>query len=401
MKYLTNLDLNKNELQNTVIQNLGAAPSSPKKGQIYMDSGLNRAFVWDGTNWIGMDSYDAEMTGADIVTAINGSTSIINNNNLSTTANSAITNSHTHSNKAVLDATTASFTTADETKLDGIQAGAQVNAVTSVAGKTGAVSLTSSDVGLGSVTNNAQMKKIASSTNGYIPTWSGTTGDLLATGYSVETTLSGGTGSIPRADAVKSYIDGLLSASDAMVFKGTLGSGGTITALPTSYSAGWTYKVITAGTYAGIVCEIGDLIIAVIDRSGSGNLNGDWVIVQTNLDGAVTGPSSATSDNFVLFDGTTGKLIKNSSYNASSFALASHTHSEYTKKYSANVGDGTNTSYVITHNLNSQDLAVSLREVASPYALVLTDIEFTSVNTLTVKFASAPSLNQYKITIVG
>lgn len=37
---------------------------------------------------------------------------------------------HTHSNQAVLDNTTASFTTADETKLDGIQAGAQVNEVT-------------------------------------------------------------------------------------------------------------------------------------------------------------------------------------------------------------------------------------------------------------------------------
>jgi|GEM_PF-2557522 len=35
--------------------------------------------------------------------------------------------SHTHSNKAVLDATTASFTTADETKLAGIATGATVN----------------------------------------------------------------------------------------------------------------------------------------------------------------------------------------------------------------------------------------------------------------------------------
>lgn len=46
-------------------------------------------------------------------------------NNTDVVANT--TARHTHSNKAVLDATTASFTTADETKLDGIQSGAESN----------------------------------------------------------------------------------------------------------------------------------------------------------------------------------------------------------------------------------------------------------------------------------
>ena len=40
--------------------------------------------------------------------------------------------SHTHSNKAILDATTASFTAADETKLDGIESGADVTDATNV-----------------------------------------------------------------------------------------------------------------------------------------------------------------------------------------------------------------------------------------------------------------------------
>ncbi len=79
-----------------------------------------------------------------------------------------------------------------------------------------------------------------------------------------------------------------LAAGDALVFKGTLGTGGTVTALPTTYSVGWTYRVITAGTYAGAVCEVGDLITAIMPRSGSGNLNTDWTVVQTNLNGALT-----------------------------------------------------------------------------------------------------------------
>src|SRR5699024_4996486 len=91
----------------------------------------------------------------------------------------------------------------------------------------------------------------------------------------------------------KDYADSVIGANDAMVFKGTLGTGGTVTALPSTYSTGWTYRVITAGTYAGQKCEVGDLIIAIDDASGSGT-NADWTVAQTNIDGAVTHNSALT-----------------------------------------------------------------------------------------------------------
>ena len=137
--------------------------------------------------------------------------------------------------------------------------------------------------------------------------------------YTVETTLTGGASAIPRADAVKTYVDSAItsgfSTNDAMVFKGTLGSGGTVAALPSgTVSAGWSYRVITSGTYAGVVSEIGDLIIAVADASG--NVNNTWTVVQTNIDGAVVGPASATDNRFALFNGTTGKIIKDAGFAA-------------------------------------------------------------------------------------
>lgn len=54
---------------------------------------------------------------------------------------------HTHSNKNILDTITASYTTEEKNKLAGIEPGAQVNTVASVNSKTGAVTLTASDVG--------------------------------------------------------------------------------------------------------------------------------------------------------------------------------------------------------------------------------------------------------------
>lgn len=106
------------------------------------------------------------------------------------------------------------------------------------------------------------------------------------------------------------------TVAEAMLYKGAVDS---THLLPTDdYKAGWTYKVAVAGTYAGQVCEVGDLIIANKNYA-SGASNADWDVIQTNIDGAVSGPASATSGAFVLFDGTTGKKIMNSEFSPSSF----------------------------------------------------------------------------------
>lgn len=102
----------------------------------------------------------------------------------------------------------------------------------------------------------------------------GTNTNQIATTAFVQTALSNG-----------------IAASDAMIIKGTIGTNGTITELPTSYLTGWTYRVVTAGTYAGQVCEVGDLITALKDRK-NGGVDSDWCVAQTNINGAITGIKS-------------------------------------------------------------------------------------------------------------
>ena len=142
-------------------------------------------------------------------------------------------------------------------------------------------------------------------------------GKPVKTGYTFAGSISSGaTGNntkLPTSSAVISYVDSKISAADAMIYKGTIGTGGTVQALPsTTALTGWTYKVITAGTYAGVSCEIGDMIICLTD--GSSSQAATWTVVQANVDGAVTSGVTSTTDGHIpLFSGTTGKVIKSSS----------------------------------------------------------------------------------------
>lgn len=116
---------------------------------------------------------------------------------------------------------------------------------------------------------------------------------------------------------VTTAIANSFTAQDAMRFKGTIGStGASVTALPASHSVGDTYKVSYSGTFAGQECEVGDMIIAYKD--GSTASDADWTVIQANIDGAVTGPATSTDNHVVTFNGSTGKVIKDSGYTIAS-----------------------------------------------------------------------------------
>ena len=175
----------------------------------------------------------------------------------------------------------------------------------------------------GTTFSNSGVRSIATgATNGTIKVNTGGTEEevsvagLGSAAYkSLTTSVTSGSGSLVTSGAVYTALNNLLATNDAMVFKGTLGTstdGGTVTSLPATHNAGWTYKVVTAGTYAGKVFEIGDLIICIKDATAAADA--DWTVVQTNIDGAVTGPTSSVANRVAIFDGTSGKVIKDSGY---------------------------------------------------------------------------------------
>ena len=129
----------------------------------------------------------------------------------------------------------------------------------------------------------------------------------------------------------KQYVDRLVAGINDF----TVGVVDTDTPLPaTDYKVGQTFRVAEAGTYAGVECEAGDLIIVIKDYAADGASNSDFLVVQANVDGAVTGPDASTDANIVVFDGMTGRKIKDSSVTIASVSDAvakAHEHANKTQ----------------------------------------------------------------------
>ena len=133
IKHLVDLDLNKNQLLNAVVQNLAVAPTSPNQGQIYWDTAQDSLFVWDedGSAWIDL--------GSDGIT------------NLAYTAgvSNGVVTSDSGDNATIplADGTNAGlFSAAEKSKLSAIEAGAQADQNASEVVSSASGNLTSTNV---------------------------------------------------------------------------------------------------------------------------------------------------------------------------------------------------------------------------------------------------------------
>ena len=68
-------------------------------------------------------------------------------------------------------------------------------------------------------------------------------------------------------------------------------------------------------------------------------------------------------------------------------------------EYSSLIGNGSSTSFVLTHNLGTRDINIIVRDTQSPYQILHTRWEATTVNTVTVYFTTAPANSSKKVTV--
>ena len=98
----------------------------------------------------------------------------------------------------------------------------------------------------------------------------------------------------------KEAIDAMLQNLDALTYKGTLGTatGATTSTLPAHPGNGDTYKVVTAGEYAGYDCKVGDLLIATGTETDGAIASPSWTLV-ANGDDTDTTYTFSVADNAI------------------------------------------------------------------------------------------------------
>lgn len=71
------------------------------------------------------------------------------------------------------------------------------------------------------------------------------------------------------------------------------------------------------------------------------------------------------------------------------------------KKYTTTIGDGSATTFTITHNLGTRDVFVGVYQNTGNYDDIICDIERPSVNSVVLRFGVAPAANSIRVVVIG
>jgi len=339
LSYLTDINLNKNELQNAVIQKVGGDPiTGLTAGWIIYNTGDNQLKVYDGSAWTNV--------GGDI-TAVNITAGTGLTGTVSTSAG-------VHTQTLTLDDTLAAN-------------------------------------GLGSPSNTNEAGSYGSSTA--IPTLTvnaqGQITAIATAAISSTLTISDDVGT-PNTDSV-------VVGTDTLVFAGTTNEIDTLVS-----NNQVKIGLVANPTISGNLIISGNLTVSGTTTTvNTETINLADNIITLNSNEAGTPSENAgievergTSDNVALrWNETSDKwqLTEDGSAYEEIQTIQNST-------YAASIGDGSATSYAVTHNLGSKDIMVQLYD-ADSFDTVYADVVRTSVNVATITFSIAPASNDIRVLI--
>lgn len=157
--------------------------------------------------------------------------------------------------------------------------------------------------------------------------------------------------------------------------------------------AGDFWIVITPGTQTGIIgndfLEVGDLLYANVNSADQ--TPGNYFSIQTN-----TVAASESASGTVELASNTEALAGSNSLKAITPSSLSHVLNN--NRYTQLFGDGTSTSYTITHNLNSLDVDITVFLV-STNEVILVNKTVVDTNTISLQVTPAPLLNGMKVKV--
>jgi hypothetical protein len=380
--YLTNIDLNTNELQNAVIQNLSSAPTSGnKEGRIYYDSTTKVLRYYGNGAWHniaagGTAASTVTLTGDVTGTAnVDPATGIITLN--TTIGSSFATKSYADNAASTAQSNAESYTdSAISTEI--------TNRNSAIAtAKSDAESYTDSKISTEVSDRNSAISVALSTAESY-------TDSAISTEVSNRNTAI--TNAINSATtAIESYADNAASTAQSNAEGYTDNAFSNFTD-PTFNSVTVTNNVTVNGDLdvKGTLTAINKQEIDLSDNTIV--LNSNFTSGIPSQDAAITVKRGSANDvNIIWSEANKDWTLTNDGNNY--FAIA--------RKAVFTIGDASNTSFDVHHYLGTRDVTVMVRENNAEYNVVETDIRMKDDNFVTIAFTDAPALNAYKVIIVG
>jgi len=442
-KFLTNIDLNKNQLLNAVIQKLGADPTTGlAEGWIIYRTDLDVLKICDGSAWhVLIENVQSGGTHSNALTITESGGVITITPNLADGSNAgllsstfysdlnAATSSNTNSTLAKRDgsgrlqvtAPSADLDAANKAYVDAARSGLDVKASVKYATNAALATFTHSSGVLTASANGAFSIDGATFTSGdngtRVLVKNETSSNAPYNGiYTV--TDAGGAGApwvltrATDADSNTEVTPGLF----VFVEQGTAwADSGWVLTTDGSITLGSTNLTFVQFSAAGQsiagngLTKTGNTIDAV-GTSDRITVNADSIDIAstyvgqssiTTLGTITTGVWNGTD--VAVADGGTGSSTASGARTnlAGDITGGSTSTPALAKVASQTIGDNSSTSFTVTHNFNTRDVVVQVYEVNSPHDTVHVDVARATVNAVTVTFASAPSTDSYRVVVTG
>jgi hypothetical protein len=399
MKYLSNLDLNKNQLLKARLENLAGNPSSPVLGQIYYNTVLDAAFIYSGEAKGWLSAAGATVVGGNLLSVtIDGQEFTVNHDTVTRTDTTSAASPQPDGTVDVID----SITTSPEGHITAVN----VKTITLPSYATSAVD-------------------VAGVANIRLTDTDGVQDDIAIVGGSqIDVTVTdASTITIAHADtSAEPSITGLVTDE---IFDGiTIDGNGHITALSTRNLTTTDIGALDRGNLTVVDSTISSSDATITINPASSDTTGTVVIAgDLRVDGTTTTVNSSTielGDNIIVLNGgETGTPSANAGFE---IERGTDTNASFLWNESQDVFqifDGVTTYGVgrkfvhtivtadlsgavatVTHNLNTKDVFVSLREIATD-EIVYATYDAATANTLEIKFATAPADAAFIVTIIG
>jgi len=396
--FVTDINLNKNELQNARIQGLASAPSAPVTGQIYYDTSNNTMYYYNGLAspngpWVAMNASQEviqDVIGASVSGGTGLTATYVDSTGVTTLDldNTTVTAGSYGSSTAIpiftVDAQGRLTAASTATVATNLSIAADTGTADTVSLLTDTFTISGGEGIDTAVTNNTITisGEDATTTNKGIASFADadftvTTGAVTIKNVNLATQTTGNYIATIAGTANEVEVSGSGSENSAV----TIGLPNDVT-ITNNLTVGGNLNV------TGTINSVNTTQVNIVDNKI--NLNTDFTGDPT-ADAGIRVERGNAADVEILWNETNDNwTLTNNGTN----------YHAITRKFTSTVGNGTLTQIPVTHNLGSREVVVNVYDSAT-YDTVECDVVRTSTTVVTLGFTVAPASGAYTVVIVG